>query len=277
MPVVHTQRRHVGLRALLVGMVLALFIYGFWLASENPNVVLFGRALTKEPVAERVVALTFDDGPNPPYTSDLVAWLKQHGAVATFFCVGRAVQRYPDVVRAEVAAGDEVGNHTWDHAHLLLERPSHQRSELTRTSAAIKAAAGVTPTVFRPPFGGRDPEIVALASSLGMKTVLWSVPLAGDWNRPPAATIAKRLLADVKPGSILVLHDGNKGACGVVPHLPPTACDRSQSVEAAKIIVSKLQAEGYRFVTVDQLLELAPSPPTEIENEQESVGGSPKI
>lgn len=273
MPVVRTQRRYVALQAVLVAFVLAIFLYGFWLASENPNFNVFGRALTSEPATQRVVALTFDDGPNPPYTTEIVRWLKAHGAVATFFCVGRAVARYPEIVREEAAAGDAVGNHTWDHAHLLLERPTHQRRELQRTSAAIKVATGAAPTLFRPPFGGRDPEIVSLAGSLGMRTVLWSIPLAGDWNRPPAKVIAARILAKVKPGAIMVLHDGNKGACGVVPHMARAACDRSQSVEAVKVIVSTLQAKGYRFVTVDELQRLATAPAPEIENEQESGGG----
>ncbi|MDE2572367.1 MAG: polysaccharide deacetylase family protein, partial [bacterium] len=102
MPVVSKEHGQDALRAILVGIVLAIFIYGFWLASETPSFGVFGRAVTSEPERQKVVALTFDDGPNPPYTGEIVGWLHAHGAVATFFCVGRAVQRYPDAVRAEV-------------------------------------------------------------------------------------------------------------------------------------------------------------------------------
>ncbi|TAM57732.1 polysaccharide deacetylase family protein [bacterium] len=273
MPVVRTQRRYAALQAVLVAIVLTIFLYGFWLASENPKFGIFGRTLTSEPATQRVVALTFDDGPNPPYTTEIVRWLKAHDAVATFFVVGRAAARYPEVVQEAAQAGDQIGNHTWDHAHLLLERPSHQRLELRRTSLAIRAATGAAPTLFRPPFGGRDPEIVSLAGALGMRTVLWSVPLAGDWNRPPARIIAARILKKIKPGAIMVLHDGNKGACGVLPRMTHAACDRSQSVEAVKLIVPALQAQGYRFVTVDELQRMAGPAAPEIENEEESGGG----
>jgi len=270
---VRSEHRLLALRTMGVAILFTLVLYGFWLASENPTLDIFGRGLTSEPASQKVVALTFDDGPNPPYTLEIVRWLKAHDAVATFFCVGRAVRRYPNVVREEAAAGDEIGNHTWDHAHLLLERPIHQRQELVRTQRAIEAAAGVTPTLFRPPFGGRDPEVLSLAQSLGLRTVLWSVPLAGDWTRPPAKVIAERILSKVRPGAIMVLHDGNKGACGVLPRMTRAACDRSHSVEAVKLIVTALHEQGYRFVTVSELLRLAPpNQPPMIENEQESGG-----
>ena len=133
------------------------------------------------------------------------------GVHATFFVVGRAVAAYPDVVRREVLDGNAIGNHTWSHEHLVLDGQSGLRRTLERTDRAIFEAAGVHTRIMRPPFGGRDWLVLGEVRKLGYTPVMWSVPLANDWEYPPARVIAARVLRYVGDGAIIALHDGNRG------------------------------------------------------------------
>jgi len=238
-------------------VVLALVAFAAFEAyefAESPGNQLFGKTLVSGPRDERVVALTYDDGPNPPYTDGILDVLRRERVHATFFVVGQAVKAYPGVVRREVREGNAVGNHTWSHEHLVLDDPQALRDTLQRTDGAIFAATGKHSRIMRPPFGGRDWLVLDEVRKLGYTPVMWSVPLAKDWEYPPASVIAQRVLRYVGDGSIVVLHDGNRGiVCGtrVAPHV----CDRSADVEATRLIVETLKREGYRFVTIPELLE----------------------
>lgn len=232
--------------------VVAVVVATLWYLLENPVSQTFGRTVTQVPVRQKVVALTFDDGPNPPYTDEIVEFLHKRHVPATFFVVGMAVAQYPDVVRKEVAYGDAIGNHSWAHAHLVLESRAHLVKDLEQTDAAIYRAAGVHTRLFRPPFGARDFMVVQEAHRLGYQVIMWSVPLPRDWTNAPPHVIANRVLKYVQDGSIIVLHDGNRGEAG----------NRHSTVEATKIIVDALGSEGYRFVTVPELLSLGYSQQT---------------
>jgi peptidoglycan/xylan/chitin deacetylase (PgdA/CDA1 family) len=242
----------------VVALAAALALVGFvaYELFEQPTNQIFGRTLTQGPTNERVVALTYDDGPNPPYTGQILDVLEQEHVHATFFLVGRAAQAYPSVVRREVADGNAVGNHTWDHPHLIIMRRSQIRSSLQRTDSAIFAASGVHTHLMRPPFGARDWSVMQVAHKLGYTVVMWSVPLARDWEYPPAQVIARRILSNVGDGSIIVLHDGNRGQLCGPNRLPPHVCDRSSDIDATRMIVDNLKAQGYRFVTIPQLILL---------------------
>jgi peptidoglycan/xylan/chitin deacetylase (PgdA/CDA1 family) len=238
--------------ALLVALLAAGAYLGYQ-ALEAPANQLFGRTLVNGPPDRREVALTFDDGPNPPFTGRILDVLRAERVHATFFVVGRAVAADPATVRRIVREGHAIGNHTWDHRHLVVETDAAIRSELTRTDAAIFAASGVHTRLLRPPFGARDFAVLDEARRLGYTVVMWSVPLPNDWDRPGGATIAERVLDHVGDGSIIVLHDGNRGiVCR--PGTPATLCDRSQDVAATRLIVERLRARGFRFVTVPQLI-----------------------
>ncbi len=195
--------------ALTVGLALVGFVaYELF---EQPTNQLFGRTVTHGPTNERVIALTYDDGPNPPYTGRILSVLERERVHATFFLVGRAVQAYPTVALREVRDGDAIGNHTWDHRHLIVMSRSQVRTSLQRTDAAIFSATGRHTRLMRPPFGARDWIVMQIARRLGYTVVMWSVPLARDWEYPPARVIAQRILPRVSDGSIIVLHDGNRG------------------------------------------------------------------
>jgi len=174
---------------------------------------------------------------------------------ATFFIVGRAAEAYPDVVRRIVREGHALGNHTWDHSHLLLQSRAAMRSELRRTDDTIYRIAGVHTRLMRPPFGARDFAVLDEAKKLGYTVVMWSVPLPRDWERPGDEAIAKRVIDNVRGGGIVVLHDGNRGIiCGKRPVSAAADCDRGQDVAATRTIVERLRAQGYRFVTIPQFL-----------------------
>jgi peptidoglycan-N-acetylglucosamine deacetylase len=244
----------VALQTLLACALLALA--GFWAyeVSENPSNQLFGKTIVSGPADERVVALTFDDGPNPPYTSAILDVLEREHVHATFFVVGRAVAAYPAVVRRAVRDGDAIGNHTWSHGHMILMNAAQVRSSLAKTDDAIFRAAGVHTRIMRPPFGARDWLVLDQARSLGYTPVMWSVPLAKDWEEPPAQTILDRILPYVRDGSIIVLHDGNRGI--VCANKRARTCDRHSEIEATRLIIERLRSQGYSFVTVPELLAL---------------------
>ncbi|HVA27145.1 MAG TPA: polysaccharide deacetylase family protein [Candidatus Baltobacteraceae bacterium] len=258
----------VALRWTIGLALLALLGFGAYEASESPANQLFGKTIVSGPSNERVVALTYDDGPNPPYTQRILDVLDREGVHATFFLVGRAVAAYPQIVAREARSGDALGNHTWDHGHLIIMNPAQVRQSLTRTDDAIFAASGVRTHLMRPPFGSRDWLVLDQARKMGYTPVMWSVPLARDWEYPPAPVIAARILRYVHDGSIIVLHDGNRGLLCSRTHLNPHLCDRSNDIEATRLIVDALKKRGYRFVTIPQLIAIkgpmrTPAPGTE--------------
>lgn len=253
-----------ALRGAAVLLLLALAAYEGYKLLESPDNQIFGKTLVSGPKNERVVALTYDDGPNPPYTTAILGVLRAERIHATFFVVGQAVAAYPEVVRAEVLDGDAVGNHTWSHDHLVLYGTSGLRRTLMRTDRAIYAATGIHSRIMRPPYGGRDWLVLDEVRRLGYTPVMWSVPLANDWEYPPAGVIAQRVLRYVDDGAIIALHDGNRGiVCARMPH-PRRLCDRSADVGATRLIVDELKRRGYRFVTIPELLRMQPGAPRHI-------------
>lgn len=206
------------------------------------NSPLFGRALGRLPVArnERVVALTFDDGPNPEATPRILDVLAASGTVATFFLLGRHVERWPALARRVADEGHVVGNHGWHHRKMHRLSPSRVRDDLELGTAAIVGATGVKPRVFRAPHGFRAPWVTPIAASLGQRTVGWSLGV-WDSDRPGVDAIVDRTVGGTRPGSILLLHDGD----GYSP-----SGDRTQTAAAVPLIVASLDAGGYRFVPV---------------------------
>jgi peptidoglycan/xylan/chitin deacetylase (PgdA/CDA1 family) len=186
------------------------------------------------------IALTFDDGPNPLYTSQVLAILQQYGVKATFFDVGYLVADYPNIVRQEYSQGNIVANHSWSHPELTYLTAQAVQSQLTSTTDVIQTAIGVRPTFFRPPYGAINNTVLAQARHLGYTTVLWDGS-AGDWQLPGVGVIITKLLSYARDGAILLLHDGGG--------------NRAQTVAALPAIITTLINRGYRFVTIQQLVD----------------------
>ncbi|HEX5273861.1 MAG TPA: polysaccharide deacetylase family protein [Candidatus Rubrimentiphilum sp.] len=244
----------IAVRVVVVAAVLAAVGFLAYEHVEQPANQLFGRTVTGGPSNERVIALTYDDGPNPPYTNRILDVLERERVHATFFLVGRAVQAYPEVVRREVRDGDAVGNHSWDHSHLIVFLPSAVAASIQRTDGAIAAATGIHTRLFRPPFGARDWIVMRTARRLGYTVVMWSEPLPRDWEYPSPDQIAQRVLRVAGDGSIVVLHDGNRGQLCVRRHLNARVCDRSADIAATQLVIEALKKRGYRFVTIPELI-----------------------
>jgi peptidoglycan/xylan/chitin deacetylase (PgdA/CDA1 family) len=191
------------------------------------------------------IALTFDDGPwyEPP-TIDFVKLLAREQVPATFFEIGRQISGYDptgSVERAMLAAGDMIGDHTWDHPNMAVLGAAQQRSELERTVAAIRRATGFTPCLWRPPYGDISPELVSLARSLGLLTILWNID-PRDWALPGVNAIVDNVTANAHNGGIVEEHFGGG--------------PRYETLAALPREIAALRARGYRFVTVAQLLGL---------------------
>lgn len=249
------RRRGTAISIAALAIIAVILFYAYeW--AESPASQLFGPTLVSGPTNQHVIALTFDDGPNPPYTNEILQLLEREHVHATFFVVGQAVNAYPQTVRREVRDGDAIGNHTWNHAHLIALDVAHIDRSLQSTDAAVERAGGAKPTIMRPPFGARDWLVLQEARKLGYVPVMWSVPLARDWNDPAPETIARRILRYTHNGSIIVLHDGNRGMLCSQKREDINPCNRENTVIATRLIVEALKRKGYRFVTVPQLLSL---------------------
>lgn len=190
---------------------------------------------------KRVIALTFDDGPNPMWTPLVQQRLAQAHVPATFFLIGHDVVSRPDLMQAELASGSEVGDHTFRHSRLPRITPARARAEIRAGADAIEGNGGHRPTLFRPPYGKTSDAVNAMVKAEGMRVVLWDLSLEHYVDHMPVAKGVAKLVGDVRPGSIILAHDGGKS-------------DRSRTMEALPLLISMLKARGYRFVTVSQLL-----------------------
>ncbi|WP_131742694.1 polysaccharide deacetylase family protein [Actinomadura roseirufa] len=164
------------------------------------------------------VALTFDDGPDV-YTPQILTVLRAYKARATFYMMGKKVAARPDLVRAVIADGHAVENHSWDHPHMADLEPAAIRRQLADTSAAIAAAGAPRPTLFRPPFGNTGPAVNAEARALGMRVVRWSVD-TNDWRGRAPADITATVLGKAAPGAVVLMHDGVAASASTIRALP---------------------------------------------------------
>jgi len=183
------------------------------------------------------VALSFDDGPFP-LTPSFVRMLRANRAVTTFFMIGEQVtDRYQAALQEELRNGDALGDHTYTHPDLVTA--GGVAGQLQRTIQAIRGLSGYTPCVFRPPYGDYNSSVLQTAASLGLATIMWEVD-PSDYTLPGVAAIEQRVLAQVRPGAIVLSHDGGG--------------PRAQTLAAYPDIIRTLRARGYRFVTVPELL-----------------------
>lgn len=187
-------------------------------------------------IGRKQVALTFDDGPHPAYTPQILRILKQYHAKATFFVVGEQAERNPELVKAEIAAGDNVGNHTYDHVSLVKIPDDYVGTEIKACGEVLKQITGRAPHLFRPPGGVYNEQVEQQAQSLGYTTVLWTND-PGDYASPGEDVILQRTFSKINNGSIILLHDGIQ-----------------QTIDVLPTILQYLKDHGYQTVTVDEML-----------------------
>ena len=213
-------------------------------ATFDRRAPLWGRVVTRGRARTPGVALTFDDGPTEPFTSQILDVLRGFDARATFFVLGARAVATPAVLKRALAEGHELANHTWDHQPLPLKSAGAIRGTIRRTSDAIEAATGVRPRFFRAPFGWRNPWVNSAARAEGCEAIAWSLGVH-DTDRPGAAIIIARSIAGLRDGSILLLHDGRS--------FDPNP-DASQVVAALPSILREARRCGLRTLTMSELL-----------------------
>lgn len=199
-------------------------------------------------VDEKVVALTFDDGPSPIYTPKILDVLKEHGVKATFFVTGRHAEKYPDIMRRMVAEGHDVGNHAYSHANMVLLNEKQLTREISRAERAIRETTGRTTTLFRPPRGLYNRRVRKRLLDEGYSIVLWSVS-SMDWSFFGARAIAWRVRYFARNGSIILLHDSGS-------LVRREGGSRRSTVASLPMMIKSLKEREYRLVSVSELMEL---------------------
>jgi peptidoglycan/xylan/chitin deacetylase (PgdA/CDA1 family) len=216
---------------------------------QDPGSTFFGPAFTGLRSGSGVVALTFDDGPNGEDTSAVLDVLREEAARATFFVVGKAALREPELLRRIVDEGHALGNHGWSHTRWNFLQSDALRDELERTDDVIFSATGTRTHIARPPFGARSSRVLEELRRMNYTCVLWSVPLAAEWKCRSIDTIAHALSDRASDGSIVVLHDGDRGR----------HANRRHIAAAVRCIIRNLRDRRLHFATIQEMLALAPA------------------
>ncbi len=229
-------RRVVGLAAtmLVTGLIATVVIAAGATPRQKP-VPSPPPAAAQVAAPTKYVVLTFDDGPDPTYTPRILDILQKYDAKATFFEVGKNVQRHPELTRQIHELGNSVQNHTWTHADLRKLSAASFVDQIQSTDEMIREQTGETPGYLRPPYGGVNALVTQRARGLDKDLVLWDVD-SRDWSKPGTAAIVKRVLAGAKNGAVILMHDGGG--------------NRSETVAALPTILKTLKAKGYGFETL---------------------------
>ncbi len=199
-------------------------------------------------VHEKVVAITFDDGPSEDWTPRILIELEKSKAKATFFMVGEHVEKYPDIARRVANEGHDVGVHTYSHKVIMFSDPQWLKSDILHTAEIIKSVTGKETRLFRPPKAWLSKNEKRLIADMGFTVVLWSINTK-DWVRFDDQFLRKYVLKHVRPGDIILFHDSG----GV---FKPEGGDRKETVRAIFRLVEQLREMGYRPVTVSELLKI---------------------
>ena len=194
------------------------------------------------PTQRKSIALTFDDGPDPVFTGQVLKVLRKHHASATFFLIGHHAEQYPKIAAQIVSDGNETGVHSYDHKALHHLPCSEVQNQVNKTYDIIYKATSHKPVLFRPPFGFYNNSVLKAAGEKKMKMILWT-PEADpkDYKNPGTSRIVKQLVRNAKPGMIILLHDSGR--------------DRKQTVAAIDRVMTILEVKGYRFQTVSDILK----------------------
>jgi len=188
--------------------------------------------------ADKFAALTFDDGPWPGQTDKILDILAQRQVKATFFMLGSRAKSAPVLARRVKDEGHLVGNHTLGHKNLTKEKPAEIRRQITAGAAAIKRGTGVEPVWFRPPYGAVNGKVSQEMRALTLRVAMWDIDTR-DWTNPGVPRIVRNAVKPIKPGSVILMHDGGQ--------------HREQTVAALPQIIDELRAQGYTLVTLEQL------------------------
>lgn len=237
-------------RSVMVSVAIGLIIIlgcagGLAYACIIPSSRVFSPVVNRGPRESRSVVLTFDDGPAPPFTEQILDILAEHGISATFFLCGKNVERHPELARRIVREGHTIGNHTYSHPFLFARSRRFMAGEIDRAQEAIERITGVRPTLFRPPYGARWFGLMPVLRERGLKMVMWSV-MGFDWKYETRG-IVRAATSRLHPGAVILLHDGHEQP-------PPTGIDQSSTVEALPAIIEAATRSGLTFAPIERFM-----------------------
>lgn len=220
--------------------ILGVIIFSFILIAQSSN---FSTAATadfsnfdfKEYLSKPCIALTFDDGPHQSYTTEILKVLRQEGAKATFFVVGKQVKIFPELLLEIAHSGNEIGNHTYNHYNLTHLDSVQVNYEIKTNEELITRITGLTPRFFRPPGGHYNYKVVEVAKENGEDMALWSIH-SNDTDRPTSEYICQRILQNVEDRSVILLHSGVQ-----------------QTLTALPVLIREIKKKGFRLVTLSEL------------------------
>ncbi len=245
-----SQWPRVGKREVRHGKVSGETADGDWI-QETQNCVVTVHQISPDDSSQKLIALSFDDGPAETYTEKYIEILNQYGIHATFFNLGQNIEQYPDLAKKIVESGNELMSHTYQHQQLTTLESAALQSEFSSAFSLIESTTGVKTSSFRPPYGDFKESTWLKSGGLASLSVLWNLD-SEDWRRAGADSIVSKSTTGAFSGAIILMHDGGG--------------DRSQDVEALPRIIETLQAEGYKFVTVGELMKSDSSIPEDIAN-----------
>jgi len=231
---------------LIIFCAALAFAFALFTVFFDQAVIVRKGTLYRAPCAEKLVALTFDDGPSAEWTPQVLEALRESGARATFFMLGKHVEEFPEVARRVVAEGHEIGNHSYKHDVLLYYTMDELEEEIRLAEQAIWEATGCRTKYFRPPKAWMTPKEKNKVRELGYQIVLWSLN-SKDWVAFSSRQMLNYILRNVRPGDIILFHDSG----GV---FSTEGSDRSRTAEVIPPLAQGLRERGYRLVTISELL-----------------------
>lgn len=223
----------------LIIILTVLAIFCIFIVNSTPVKRSFG--INRAKTSEKVMALTYDDGPSPIYTHQLLDIFDRYRAKATFFAIGKQIEKHPEVTKLVLARGHELANHSYSHQDLVLKSPKFIFSEIDKTDRLLHDLGILEEITFRPPWGRRFLVLPYLIFKLNKKLIMWEIDSKDYQEELSPEVIAQRIIERAKPGAIVVLHDGGG--------------DRSRTVAATEIVLQTLKSKGYEFKTVSELLK----------------------
>ncbi len=225
---------------LILVFILAIFI---WL-SFRPTVNIYSTARLK--TKKKVIALTFDDGPDPISTPKILELLTKEKIKASFFVVGKNVEKHPEILKETFKRGHLIANHSYNHRYFVFSRKYQLLANLDKTSGLIDNVINKQPKIYRPPYGLRLWWLAKAVHEAGYNLVTWDNMTLDYWGMS-AASIKRNILNKVKPGGVIVMHDGHEGLARSNNHV----------VEALSEIISELKKNGYKFARIDELFNIS--------------------
>jgi peptidoglycan/xylan/chitin deacetylase (PgdA/CDA1 family) len=240
--IIINKKKGMVIAAIILSMVF--FSYGlFWLRRASAPQV-FGEAILSVSTNEKIAALTFDDGPNPESTYKILELLQKYNSRGTFFVIGKNADQYPEIIKEIYLNGNELGNHSFSHRRLTFKSPHYINEEIGNTDKIIMNTGYEGIIYFRAPFGHKLFILPYILMKNNRKHILWNIEL-GDWENPAPEEMMKKIEKTIKPGSIILLHDGYTG----------TYQTRNETVKVVELLLEKYTKLGYRFVTISELLQ----------------------